>query len=96
MNERETADRLAINELLARYCHAIDQRRWKDLRALFADDAQVDFTAFGGPKGGADRLIAFLRPVVEGLAGTYHSTASILCDIDGDRASFSGACRHDI
>jgi hypothetical protein len=87
MNGQEIADRLAINELLARYCHAIDQHRWTDLRALFADDAQVDFTAFGGPKGDPDMLVAFLQPVVEGLAGSYHSTASIMCDIDGDRAS---------
>ena len=91
MNSQELADRLAIHELLARYCHAIDQHRWSDLRALFADDARVDFTAFGGPIGDADMLIAFLRPVVEGLAGSYHSTGSIMCDLDGNRASVRSA-----
>ena len=86
MNGQELSDRIAVHELLARYCHAIDQHRWSDLRALFAEDARVDFTAFGGPMGDADTLIAFLRPVVESLAGSYHSTASIMCDLDGDRA----------
>lgn len=91
LNGQEVADRLAIHDLLARYCHAIDQHHWSDLRALFVDDAQVDFTAFGGPRGDADMLIAFLRPVVEGLAGSYHSTASIMCDLDGDRATVRSA-----
>lgn len=87
MDGLEVADRLAIHELLARYCHAIDQHRWTDLRQLFAADAQVDFTAFGGPKGDPDMLIAFLQPVVDGLASTYHSTGSILCDLKGERAT---------
>lgn len=91
MDAGAVADRLEIYELLARYCHAIDQHRWADLRALFTDDAQVDFTAFGGPKGDADMLVAFLKPVAEGLAGTYHSTASIMCDLDGDRAAVRSA-----
>ena len=91
MNGQEVADRLAIHDLLARYCHAIDQHRWTDLRALFADDARVDFTAFGGPRGDADMLIAFLQRVVEGLAGSYHSTTSIMCDLDGDRATVRSA-----
>ena len=91
MNGQEVADRIAIHDLLARYCHAIDQHQWSDLRALFADDARVDFTAFGGPLGDADMLIAFLTPVVEGLAGSYHSTGSIMCDLDGDGATVRSA-----
>ncbi|WP_449469477.1 nuclear transport factor 2 family protein [Sphingobium chungangianum] len=91
MDGQEVSDRLAIHDLLAKYCHAIDQHRWTDLRALFADDARVDFTAFGGPRGDADMLIAFLQPVVEGLAGTYHSTTSVMCDLDGDRATVRSA-----
>jgi hypothetical protein len=91
MDAGAVADRLEIHELLARYCHAIDQHRWADLRALFTQDAQVDFTAFGGPRGDADMLIAFLQPVVEGLAGSYHATTSIMCDIDGERASVRSA-----
>ena len=91
MTGQEVADRLAIHDLLARYCHAIDQHRWSDLRALFTDDAWVDFTAFGGPLGDADTLIAFLKPVVEGLAGSYHSTGSVICDLDGDSATVRSA-----
>lgn len=91
MDAGAVADRLEIHELLARYCHAIDQHCWADLRALFMPDARVDFTAFGGPVGDIDALIAFLWPVVEGLAGTYHSTASIMCDLDGDSASVRSA-----
>ena len=91
MTGQAVAERLAMQDLLPRKCRAIAQHRWSDLRALFADDARVDFTAFGGPLGDADTLIAFLKPVVEGLAGSYHSTGSVICDFDGDSATVRSA-----
>ena len=41
-------DRLAICELLGRYGHLIDQRRWDDLAAdVFTEDVVFDATSFG-------------------------------------------------
>jgi 3-phenylpropionate/cinnamic acid dioxygenase small subunit len=43
-------DRLAIYELLGRYGHLIDQRRWDDLVAeVFTEDLVFDATSFGEP-----------------------------------------------
>src|SRR4051812_44762297 len=47
----ELADRLAIQDLIARYPLAVDGRDWDALDELFTPDARIDFTAFGGPAG---------------------------------------------
>ena len=36
-------DRLAIHELLARYCRVIDCNLWDQFPALFTSDCVVDF-----------------------------------------------------
>lgn len=86
MNLQEVADRIEIHEVLARYCHALDQKDWPAFRALFTEDATLDFTAFGGPKGSAGELEAFLTPVLEGVAGSQHMVSTVMIDIEGDRA----------
>ena len=44
----DTADRLAIHELLGRYGHVIDERRWSDMELVFTDDVVYDSTDLGG------------------------------------------------
>ncbi len=53
MDLREVSYRLEINELLARYCHALDHKDWPTYLALFTPDAAMDLTTFGRPKGSA-------------------------------------------
>lgn len=43
----ETADRLAIHELLALYGHVIDERQWSDMESVFTVDVVYDATDFG-------------------------------------------------
>jgi SnoaL-like domain len=43
----QTADILAIHELLALYGHIIDQREWQRVDELFTSGAVYDMTAFG-------------------------------------------------
>lgn len=46
----DTADRLAIHELLSRYCHSIDAARADLCAGLFTDDASLN-TAVGNAEG---------------------------------------------
>lgn len=39
---QELADRIDIAEVLARYCDALDQRRWDLLAMVLASDASAD------------------------------------------------------
>lgn len=91
MTTEEVADKLEINELLARYCHAVDRKDWPAFRAIFTDNAIVDFTAFGGPAGSVGELETFLIPVLDGLAAFQHMTSTVIIDLDGDRASARSA-----
>ena len=91
MDLREVSDRLEINELLARYCHALDLQDWPAYRAVFTQDAAMDFTAFGGPKGSVTDVEAFLRPVLESIAGSEHMASTVMIDLEGDTAKARSA-----
>jgi len=79
-------DRLAIAEVLAAYCHAIDQGRWDELPALFTEDCRLDFGEVMGVFEGRDGLRRFsdmLRGT--GLFMRHYSTNLVLRG-DGQRA----------
>ena len=56
----EVADRLAIQDLIARYAVVIDNRDFDALDPMFTADARIDFTTFNGPVGGLAEIKAFL------------------------------------
>jgi 3-phenylpropionate/cinnamic acid dioxygenase small subunit len=91
MQLQEISDKLEIQEVLARYCHALDQKDWPAFRAIFMPDAIIDFTAFGGPRGGVSELESFLIPILGGLAGSQHTVSTIRIDLDGDLAKVRSA-----
>ncbi|GAB2484096.1 nuclear transport factor 2 family protein [Comamonas humi] len=86
MTLQEISDKLDIHELLARYCHALDQKDWLAFQAVFTADAVLDFTAFGGPKGSVSELQAFLAPILASLASSQHTVSTVKIDLAGDRA----------
>jgi hypothetical protein len=49
---QEISDRLEIQEVLTRYCYAVDDRDWDTYRSAFTLDAIIDDTAAGGLRGG--------------------------------------------
>ncbi len=86
MSQLSTEDRLAIREVLAAYCHAIDKGRWHDLRALFTPDCQLDFGALMGVHeghAGVDRFADMLQST--GLFMRHYTTNVVIAG-DGDRA----------
>lgn len=91
MTLQDISDKLEINELLARYCHALDQKDWEAFQAIFLPDAVLDFTAFGGPKGSPVALQEFFTPILSSLASTQHTVSTIKVDLAGDRASARSA-----
>lgn len=91
MTLQEISDRLEINELLARYCHALDQKNWEAFQPIFLPDAILDFTAFGGPKGSPGELQEFFTPILSSLASTQHTVSTIKIDLAGDNAAARSA-----
>lgn len=87
MDLREVSDRLEINELLARYCHALDLKDWPAFRAIFSEGATIDYSEFGGPFGDVQELEDFLSPVLDSLISSQHMVSTVMIDFDGDVAN---------
>jgi hypothetical protein len=87
-----TADRLAIQDLIARYAVAVDSRDYDDLDELFTPDAHIDFTAFGGPCGPPEEIKTFLRESLAFFRRTQHLMGLPVITLDGDRATARTPC----
>jgi SnoaL-like domain len=92
--QSELADRLAIQDLIARYPLAVDGRDWDGLDELFTPDARIDFTAFGGPAGDLASTKSFLRDALSGFRRTQHMMGLPAITLDGDRASSRTPCNN--
>ncbi|MBB4856439.1 ketosteroid isomerase-like protein [Mycobacteroides chelonae] len=87
-----TDDRLAIQDLVARYARAADRRDIDALVALFSADAELvrppallregDAAALQGCEAIADSIVTALKP----LHATYHLIGQQTADVDGDTA----------
>jgi len=89
---QEISDRLEIQELLVRYCHAVDTRDWDLLDQVFTPDATIDYTAFGGPRGDFASTRAFLESSMPYFSSTQHLITNIVLEIDGDEARSRTSC----
>ncbi|MCU1368482.1 MAG: hypothetical protein JWN39_4121 [Ilumatobacteraceae bacterium] len=83
-------DKLAVAECVYRYATGVDTRDWAMYRSVFADEVEFDFSSFGPGQApatmAADRWVAGVKPMFEGLAATQHMMSNPLVDLDGDRA----------
>ncbi|EGD55175.1 hypothetical protein SCNU_09894 [Gordonia neofelifaecis NRRL B-59395] len=83
---QEMSDRLEIQDLLARYSHAIDDKEWDALDEVFTPDAYVDYRAAGGVDGPYPEVKAWLASVLPAFPVTQHLVATTKLDLRGDRA----------
>ena len=80
------ADRLEIAELLARYARGLDTKDWDVWRAVFVDDAYIDYRSAGGIDGTRDEVGAWLEKTFEMFPMSQHAISNIECEIEGDVA----------
>ena len=84
-------DKFAIEELIARYNQALDQGRFDEFLACWAEDGVFD--GLGGPYVGKAAIRQFTDRYDERyrlrLNGLKHFTVNILSRIEGDRATSS-------
>lgn len=77
------AARAAIADVINRYCHVIDRRRWAEMAGCFHADATYQF---GAIKGGWQDFVGAAKMVIEPLLMSQHILGNMLVRIDGDRA----------
>jgi hypothetical protein len=89
---QEMSDRLAIEELLVRYCYAVDDRDWNAYRNIFTVDAVLDDTVTGGVRSGVQEHVAYMKRALAKILISQHAISTILLDIRGDKASARVHC----
>ncbi len=80
------ADRVAIQDLMARYAYAVDAKRWELLDAVFQPGAVIDFVANGGIKGNWPELGEWLAPAMSGFTACQHYLSNFATDVEGNYA----------
>ena len=90
----EISDRLAIQDLLVDYCHAIDSQNWDALDDVFTPDAFIDYSAFGGSSGSLAETKEFLAKVMPSFGSFQHMVATSKVILDGDTATGRTICHN--
>ena len=90
---QEISDRLEIQDLLTRYSYAVDDRDWDAYRRVFTADAVIDYTAFGGPRGGVEDMVAYLPKALTRILSGQHVITNTLIELDGDSARVRTVCQ---
>ena len=79
------ADRLELQDLIARLGTALDDHRFDDLRELMADSITVQTP--GGTARGRDAAVVQATRNHERYDWLQHQFSGVLVDLDGDRAA---------
>jgi hypothetical protein len=84
------SDRAEITDLLTRYTRAIDTGEWDWLDAVFAPDAQIDYTQSGGIAAAYPEVKPWLAEMLPAFfPKRMHTLGQLDIRIDGDEASCS-------
>jgi SnoaL-like domain len=89
---REISDRLEIEELLVRYCYAVDDRDWEAYRNVFTPDAVLDDTVTGGIRSGVEEHVVFMKRALSKILISQHAISTLLLDIRRDQANARVHC----
>jgi SnoaL-like domain len=79
-------DELEIDALLSRYCRAVDSKNWASYRALFTDDARVDYSAAGLVAGTVADAVSYLGRHQQSISVGMHYVTNIESSFDADAA----------
>jgi hypothetical protein len=83
---RQVSDQLAIAALLTRYARAVDTKDWALYRAVFTDDAVIDYTFAGAIAGSVDEVTDWLSTGFATIPWSMHYITNVDAHITGDTA----------
>ena len=85
MNVQEAIDRLEIQQQLANYANGIDSGDWDLYRAVFTEDAQIDYTRSVPLRGTPAEISAALEPSFAAIPFAQHYITNLSFAFTGDR-----------
>jgi len=94
MSIEEISDRFEINDLLVRYCTAVDTGNFDLFDDIFTLDAIIDYTEMGGKSGNLEEIKQFLKETLPRFQSHQHMIANSVVEIDGDNATTRTICQN--
>jgi hypothetical protein len=86
------AHRIEIEDILTRYCYAVDDREWDVYRGLFTPDAVIDDRVSGGIQSGVEDHIQYLMSALSKVVFSQHAISTIRIDLSADTAQVRAHC----
>jgi SnoaL-like domain len=84
-------DERDIERALVRFARAMDDRDWKGLSQILAEDAVGDFGT--GRLEGSAAIIELIRGFLDNCGVTQHLLGNVLVEVNGDHATSSAYVR---
>lgn len=75
-------DRLAIDDLVTAYAHAVDDGDWAAYRQLFTPDGRADYRSAGGIEGRCEDVAAWLAETMRHFPVRQHLIVNRRIDLD--------------
>ncbi|MBX7066435.1 MAG: nuclear transport factor 2 family protein [Parachlamydiales bacterium] len=95
MTLQEISDRFEIMDLLVSYCTAIDKGDIDALDSIFVENAHIDYSSAGGPKGTPKLIKKFLKENLGNLP-RQHILANFEIHLKGDHAKVRSLCHNPL
>jgi hypothetical protein len=92
VSQQEISDRFQIEDLLVRYCYAVDDRNWDAYRNIFTSDANIDDTKTGGIKSNVEDHIIYMKKALSKILLSQHTISTSLIEINGNTATVRTHC----
>ena len=80
-------DRIEVEELLVRYCTAIDSRRFDLLDRVFTPDAVIDYSRSGGIRGELPKVKEWLEKALAPFVVVQHLVSNFVIATDDDHGT---------
>lgn len=92
MQQQEISDRLEIQDLLTRYCFAIDDHDWEAYERVFTSDAIIDDAAAGGFRSGVKQHVSFMKKALSKILISNHQVSPSLIVFENGEAIVRTKC----
>lgn len=88
----EISARLEIQDVLTRYCCAVDDREWDVYRGLFLPDAVIDDRVSGGIESGIEEHVEYLQKALSKVVLSQHAISTVRIDLSPSSANVRAHC----
>ena len=92
LSPEQISDRIEIEDVLTRYCYAVDDRAWDLYRSLFTADAVIDDRVTGGLQSGVEEHVEYLKRALSKVVLSQHALATVRIDLSINSAKVRAHC----